>query len=551
MTPVANIMLPARMSPLLALSLGRTIAAYNHPLGAGSDYLLSTFTALALLNQSWTFREPQSLEQYLRTLRETVFSASTEHPLAELSVATPYTVAALTGEVPLAVALQAKSAAMSFACTLASTNIALLSGAACLAMLRSTERSVQTSPQFVQELLQTLVCAGMSEVQARVPRGRPVLSFDSGSGQITVGSNIPLLGGVPVPQDVEERSAQAAPAPGPEAGAATWEGGPQVQVFDQAVVMAKLAKMGRPSQNEGNSQQRKLMESMELECGLRDLVEVPEGDPLARLYEDYPHFSDVLDFVRTNLALAACGNEGAAVRIPPILVRGEPGTGKTSFSQELAQVLHMPFVERDLSVTSEAFVISGMDSGWKGSKPGVVFDALVNGRYANPLILLNEIDKASVGGSHNSPIAPLYALLEPTSSKRFVDEFVPVEIDASHVVWVMTANEGNIPAPILSRLEVFEVRSPDQDECRGIAASIWRRLCERTLPKGHGFAGELHDELLEGVSKLNPRIMRKVLTLAAGLAAQERRAAVRIEDLARAQARYAEPVRQAMGFVSH
>lgn len=323
------------------------------------------------------------------------------------------------------------------------------------------------------------------------------------------------------------------------------------QVFQQSAASVALQKLPPAGPySDGNAQLRRLLESMASDTGVRTLVEAPVEAPLARMYKRFPHFKEVLDFIARNLALASCGDEGRPVRIPPILLRGTPGTGKTYFAQELAKALGTYFVERDLSVTTEAFVISGMDSSWKNSKPGVVFESLVSGQTANPLILLNEVDKAKAGGTHNSPISALYALLEPTSAARFVDEFAAVEIDASRVVWVLTANDGEIPDPILSRLEVFNIPEPTQEDCRAIAQSVWDSLLSTALPRGHGFPADMDEPVLAEMSRMSPRIMRKALTMAASAAAMAGRKSLQVEDLALSNKRYASPERRTMGFLS-
>lgn len=324
---------------------------------------------------------------------------------------------------------------------------------------------------------------------------------------------------------------------------------PSLQVFDPSAVTSLVERMPASSHPlEGNNQQRTLLQSMTEDKGRRQLREVPAGDPLADMRERFPHFADVLDLVATSLALSGCGDEGRPVYMPPILLRGTAGTGKTFFAQELARVLELHFVERDLSVTSEAFVIVGMDAAWKNSKPGIVFDALVHGDTANPLILLDELDKVAVTTSHNSPMQALHALLEPTSAATFTDEFVPIKLDTSRVNWILTANQAFIPDPIVTRLEVFDIREPTKAECRQIAASVWKRVCATRMPQGHGFSTEMDAPLLDYMSQCTPRVMRKMLTLAAGKAVQDSRRHMVLDDLIRAARRYVVPEKR-MGFI--
>lgn len=324
---------------------------------------------------------------------------------------------------------------------------------------------------------------------------------------------------------------------------------PALKLFNPTQAVTALHKLP-PSMmpGEGNAQQRRMLDQMANDTGWRMLSECPQDNPLAELRSRFPHFQEVIDYVEGSLALAACGDDGRVVRIAPLLLRGAPGCGKTYFAQELARVLGTHFVERDLSVTSEAFVISGMDSAWKNSKPGVVFDALVNGKTANPVICLNEVDKAKGGGQHNSPMAALYALLEPTSSERFTDEFIPVALDASRVVWVLTANDGDIPEPILSRLEIFNIENPSPDQCRAIARSVWASLCQKVLPRGHGFPAEMPTDVLDVLQTMSPRLMRKALAAAASHAVLAGRSVLQPEDLASSGSRYRDSGRRPIGF---
>ena len=70
---------------------------------------------------------------------------------------------------------------------------------------------------------------------------------------------------------------------------------------------------------------------------------------------------------------------------------------------------------------------------------GKVFEALVEGEYANPVIVVDEIDKASADAQYD-PLGALYSLLEHDTAGSFIDEFAEVAIDASQVIWVATAN---------------------------------------------------------------------------------------------------------------
>lgn len=287
-----------------------------------------------------------------------------------------------------------------------------------------------------------------------------------------------------------------------------------------------------------NAKQKRYAAEMVRGTGFKRRDQFKNLNALNSLYERFPHFKEVLDFIKKSLALAACGEEGTPSKMPPILLRGEPGTGKTYFAKELASALSTTFFDKDLSITSEAFVLSGLDPSWKAAKPGIIFESLILGQSANPVICLDEIDKCKETGFNSSPLSALYSLLEPNSAKSFKDEFLPITIDASHINWVLTANKGNIPEPILSRLEVFEIPNPTKEQSMQIAKSVWHSIYNEVLPKGHGFDFELPADVCEFMGSISPRVMRKALTYAASAAALDARKQLSLGDLKDSATRY-------------
>lgn len=323
---------------------------------------------------------------------------------------------------------------------------------------------------------------------------------------------------------------------------------PRMTLFDPKLAAAHLARLEGEEVTPGL--RRALQKMAQASSSERALTRLPDLSCLDSLLGRFPHFSAVIEHVRLSLALSATGAGAPFVRIPPILLRGAPGAGKSYFAQELARALGCAYEERDLSVTSEAFVLTGMDSSWKNAKSGLVFDALFHGPTANPLICLNEVDKTKSSGLNNSPMTALYTLLEPANARRFKDEFINVPVDASKVVWVLTANDGEIPEPVLSRLEVFDIPTPTFEQCRQIARSVWADLQVTDFPSGHPFPAELTEELCDEVAKMSPRLMRRALTRAAGCAALDKRTELVLEDLRNAQSPYTTNKRAPLGFLN-
>jgi len=279
-----------------------------------------------------------------------------------------------------------------------------------------------------------------------------------------------------------------------------------------------------------------------LEKGAERFQVKPSGLPqMEHLYDELPNFHDVLDDVRRQLAL--CEDSRDALEITPLLLLGPPGVGKTHFARELSVLLGTGMGFISMSSLTAGWVLSGASSQWKGARPGKVFETLVDGQYANPVMVVDEIDKA--GGEHAyDPLGALYSLLEQDTAGHFTDEFAEVPVDASQVIWVATANDAHaIPEPILNRMNVYEVRAPDRDAARGIAARLYRAI--RTAHDwGQRFEADASDAVLERISELAPREMRRAWMTAFGNAKLDHRDHVLPRDLPGAGHK-----RSAIGFV--
>jgi ATP-dependent Lon protease len=183
-----------------------------------------------------------------------------------------------------------------------------------------------------------------------------------------------------------------------------------------------------------------------------------------------------------------------------------------------------------MSSLTAGWILSGASAQWKNAKPGKVFDALVNGDYANPVIVVDEIDKAG-GDAQYDPLGSLYTLLEHDTAAEFVDEFAEVPIDASDVVWIATANDArSIPEPILNRMNVYAIEAPDEEGARRIARSIYEEL-RNEHAWGRAFPDELGGESLDRLGRMKPREMRRMMLAAFGNAKLAGRNEVLPEDV--------------------
>lgn len=256
----------------------------------------------------------------------------------------------------------------------------------------------------------------------------------------------------------------------------------------------------------------------------RILVKVPlraapdPGEVSETLIAEFPWMSGAIEAVRGHLVLAR--RLGGTLTLPPTVLVGPPGCGKSRFARRLAETLNLPHVRISCAGMSDNRILAGTARGWSSQSPSLPVTMMMRYTVANAAIILDEVEKAGGTGRNGRIDLTLLSMIEKETARDFFDEGLSAKIDVSRINWLFTANDRMKISPLLrSRMDFIEVGQPRPHDFDVILAGILWDIAQEydvlleELPDLDGMViSEMRDGFRAG--RLSARQLKKLVRTA-------------------------------------
>ena len=245
-------------------------------------------------------------------------------------------------------------------------------------------------------------------------------------------------------------------------------------------------KVGNATTSEG----KKVAEALKPLVGIPLSSEIETDPAEARqvMRNEFPHAIEVTEAIFRRLARAR--------RVEPTIIVGRPGSGKSRYAKLLGASLGLPTDVLPFGGMADSSIM-GTARRWSTGEPTFALASIMRHQVANPLLVIDEVEKTSDGGHNGNALNALLALLEPETAARYHDPWVQAPVDLSNISWLMTANSiGSLPHPLRDRCRVLSFPSPGREHVDRLLPRLLRDIAEH---RGDMLGGDL---ALDGIERL-------------------------------------------------
>ncbi|WP_386176893.1 AAA family ATPase [Sulfitobacter sp. R86518] len=199
----------------------------------------------------------------------------------------------------------------------------------------------------------------------------------------------------------------------------------------------------------------------------------------ADLYAESPWLAPALTYL-WRAAIARVEQSGS-FGLLPVVLSGPPGCGKTHLAERIGKLSGCVPLRVDMTGATSSFAIAGADYMWSTSGPGRPIQHIADHGIANPVVVLDELDKRGISTNGGDAADALLPMLEPTTSEAYQSPYLEAPVNLSHISWIICVNDiSHLPQPMLDRSRVLTC---DMPQGAHLSALVRRVLGEEVDPQ--------------------------------------------------------------------